>query len=228
MSGMRYLGLALYAEGPTDYRFLSPLLRRLVEALCARLAEDIVEIGEICPLDTPPNCNETDRGTRIREAALAARGAFSVLFVHTDGAGDPARARTANVAPAAAEIADHFEKDEARVVAVVPVRETEAWALIDGDALRGAFGTKLDDAALGLPGKSRGVETISDPKQALDQAFLRVVGKPRRKQKAANHFEAISLRVRLDLLHEVPAFRRLEEDSCATLVELGYFKREGT
>ena len=62
---MRYLGLALYAEGPTDYRFLSSLLRRLVESLCARLASDIIEVSEVLPLDAPADCKETARGGRI-------------------------------------------------------------------------------------------------------------------------------------------------------------------
>jgi hypothetical protein len=35
---MRYLGLAIFAEGPTDYRFLPPVLRRATEDLCLRLA----------------------------------------------------------------------------------------------------------------------------------------------------------------------------------------------
>ena len=32
---MHYLGLALYAEGRTDDRFLGPVLRRLCEEVCA-------------------------------------------------------------------------------------------------------------------------------------------------------------------------------------------------
>ena len=39
---MQYLSLALYAEGPTDYRFLSPLLQRLCEDICLRDALDLV------------------------------------------------------------------------------------------------------------------------------------------------------------------------------------------
>jgi hypothetical protein len=215
------------AEGPTDYRFLSPLLRRVVDDLCLRRGSELIEISDVLPLDAPPDCQETERGPRIREAALAARGAFSVLFVHSDGAGDAERARAHLVAPASEEIAAHFKEGEVGVVAVVPVRETEAWALADGDALRGAFGTTLDDDALGLPGNPREVESIRDPKQALEQAFLRVVGKPRARRKAAHHLEAISVRIRLEQLRRVPAFRRLEEDLGTSLVELGYLSQEG-
>jgi hypothetical protein len=223
---MRYLGLALFAEGPTDYRFLSTLLRRLAEDRCLRRGREIIEISEVLPLDAPAGCQERDRGPRIREAALAARGAFSILFIHSDGAGDPDGARAWNVAPAAEEIASRFEATEARVVAVIPVRETEAWTLTDGDALRGAFGTNLDDATLGLPGQPKEVEAIRDPKQALAEAFLRVVGKGRRRRAVAQLLEAISLRVRLERLRRVPAFRRLEEDLDQALTELGYLQKE--
>ncbi|WP_158516729.1 hypothetical protein [Scytonema hofmannii] len=47
---------------------------------------------------------------------------------------------------------------------VVPIREMEAWALVDGDALRGAFGTVLDDSALGISTRLREVEGIFEPK----------------------------------------------------------------
>lgn len=35
---MHYLGLALYAEGATDYYFLRPLLLRLCEDICTQEA----------------------------------------------------------------------------------------------------------------------------------------------------------------------------------------------
>ena len=41
---MQYLGLALYAEGSTDYQFLCPLLLRLCESACAQATQP-VEIG---------------------------------------------------------------------------------------------------------------------------------------------------------------------------------------
>ena len=49
---MQYLSLALYAEGPTDYRFLSPVLHRLCQDICLEEARGHVDIPEaILPLD---------------------------------------------------------------------------------------------------------------------------------------------------------------------------------
>jgi hypothetical protein len=109
----------------------------------------------------------------------------------------------------------------------VPVRETEAWALVDGDALRAAFGTVLEDERLGIPSRCREVESISDPKHVLEQAFANVMGSGRRrKRKAAAFMDAIGERVQLTLLRQVPAFQRFEQELGAALTRLGYLNLE--
>lgn len=224
---MRYLGLALFAEGPTDYRFLPPILRRATEDLCLRLARSTVEVGEVLGLYTPDNYYDADLATQILEAARQAQGAFNILFVHTDGAGDYAAAYDQRVKPAAERIALELSRQQERTVGVVPVREMEAWTLVDGDALRGAFGTVLDNTALGIPTKAREVEGILDPKQTLEQAYIKVLGgKQRGKRKAADFFDAIGERVRLERLQEVPAYQRFLDELCMALVELGYINRD--
>lgn len=142
---MRYLGLALFAEGPTDYRFLPPVLRRATEDLCLRGARSEVEVGEVVGLYAPDEYRDASIATQILEAAREALGAFSILFIHTDGAGDLVAAHQQRVQPAAQRIAELGRQQE-RTVGVVPVREMEAWTLADGDALRGAFGTVLVDS----------------------------------------------------------------------------------
>ena len=223
---MRYLGLALFAEGPTDYRFLPPVLRRATEELCLRSARQSVEVGDILGLYAPNNYRNADLATQILAAAREAEGAYNILFVHTDGAGNPATAADERIKPVRERIAAELARQE-WTVGVVPVREMEAWTLVDGDALRGAFGTVLDDSALGLPTRAREVESILDPKQALEQAYSRVIGGRRRgRRKAADFFDAIGERVRLDRLREVPAYQRFEQELRRALLELGYLSQE--
>ncbi len=213
---MRYLGLALFAEGSTDYRFLPPVLRRATEDLCLRDARSTVEVGEVLGLYTPDDYRDADLATQILEAAREAFDAFSILFIHTDGAGEPAAQR----------IAAELSGQQNRTVGVVPVREMEAWTLVDPDALRGAFGTVLDDSALGIPTKAREVEGILDPKQALEQVYGKVVGGRRRgKRKVTEFFDAIGERARLERLRDVPAYQRFEQELGMALVELGYLSR---
>ena len=88
---MQYLSLALYAEGPTDYRFLLPLLQRLCEDICLRDALDLVEVSEVLALDDSDETRKESRGHRILDAARRARGAWRILFVHADGESNPDR-----------------------------------------------------------------------------------------------------------------------------------------
>lgn len=154
---MQYLGLALFAEGPTDYRFLPSVLRRTTEKLCLMEARTTVEIGEVLNLYPPEEYRDADLATQILEAAKAANGAYNILFVHTDGAGNPEVAYNQRIQPAKERIAAELSSYLKRTVGVVPVREMEAWTLVDGDALRDVFGSVLDDEALGIPSRPREV-----------------------------------------------------------------------
>lgn len=82
---------------------------------------------------------------RVRSAVAQRRGAFSILVVHADGGGDWAAAVERHVRPIADAVAEVEEPDRLGVVGVVPVRETEAWLLADGDAVRSALGLQVSD-----------------------------------------------------------------------------------
>ena len=216
---MQYLGLALYAEGPTDYYFLRPLLQRLCEDLCAREATDQVDVSEVKDLNHPVEVRDEPREQRILAAAKRAEGAWRILFVHADGANDPARARGEQVAPSLELLRDTF-RDKGVGVAVVPIRETEAWAIADGEAIRSAFGTRLSDDQLGLPAR-RAVEAVTDPKAILLAAFhaTNPTGR-RRKQGTSPYLNTLGEAVSLDQLSELTAFNRLVVELRAALQEL--------
>jgi hypothetical protein len=102
------------------------------------------------------------------------------------------------------------------------VRETEASLLADGNAIRAAFGTTLDDARLGLPARSVEVERVPDPKALLDQVIAAAHGgRLRGSHPAASpYFDMLGERVRLDALRQLTAFRRFESDLRAALIDL--------
>jgi hypothetical protein len=218
---MQYLGLALYAEGRTDYYFLSPLLQRLCEDVCAGEALQPVEVSDVIGLDHPPSVNNANREQRIVSAAGTARGAWKILFVHADGAGNPQRVRAQQVEPALASLRSVFGNDGVGV-AVVPIRETEAWVIADGDAIRHVFDTQRTDSELGLPSPSRAAESVADPKASLDSAFA--VTEPsgrRRKQGVSPYLSALGEQVSLTRLRELDAFLALEAELKAALRQLG-------
>jgi hypothetical protein len=220
---VRYLGLALFAEGSTDHRFLSPILLRSTEEICMREVRETVQVGDVLPLTSPPEYQDAERALRIFETARSASGGFHILFIHADANGNATRARHERVDPAAARIA--LELPQHATVAVVPVRMTEAWALVDGDALRDAFSATARNEVLGVPARPRGVERLQDPKRALQDAYRACVsGRRGRSQTAAGFLDAIARRVSLDRLRGVPAFQQFETDLCSALVALGFVR----
>lgn len=218
---MRYLGLALFAEGPTDYYFLRPLLQRLCEDICASEAQFPVEVSEVLALDDPKSEDRMPRAERIAQSAVMAKGAWSVLFIHTDGAGDPDKARAQLIQPGLERVHGLMEGKSVGV-GVVPIRETEAWIISDGDSLRCAFGTELTDAQLGLP-PLRNIEGIADPKAYLDRAFTSTNPSSKRlRQGVSPYLNALGEQISLDLLRRVASFRALEGELRSALALLGF------
>ena len=209
---MQYLGLALYAEGRTDYYFLRPLLQRLCEDICAKESPHSIEFAEVLGLDTAPHLRNAPREQRILDAAKEARGAWRILFVHTDGASNPSYARE-HLAQPAIDLLREDWGDTGIGVAVIPFRETEAWAICDGDALRQVLGTTLTPTELGLPATSAAIEGTSDPKAVLKNAFLATKPSDRRKRQGVSPMlNALGEQVALHRLRQLSGFMTLETE----------------
>ena len=223
---MSYIGLALFAEGATDYRFLSPLLLRVVTDLCLAHGQTKVDISDVIPLDSPADYKDERRAVRIREAALRAWGGFHLLFVHSDGTNDPDRVRDEQVNPGLNEVEQLAGTDAYAGVGVVPVRETEAWILCDGNALRVAFQTSLTDEEMGLPRQPREVERELDPKRTLKEAYLQVVGgaSHSRGRSAVSFLPLLGETIDIARLEQVPSFQRFRADLQVALTRLGVIR----
>lgn len=222
---MRNLGLALYAEGPTDYYFLRPLLLRVCEDICLREARTNVDVSEVLALDHPPALDDARREDRITEAARLALGAWNVLFIHADGASNPARMLREQVDPALQKLGARFGRATAGVP-VVPVRETEAWAIVDGDALRKVFDTRLSDTEMGLPASAREIERVPDPKEVLENA-CKLATQPGRRRKPASaspYLNALGEQISLERLRGLEAFQRFESDLRDALARLNVLR----
>jgi hypothetical protein len=102
------------------------------------------------------------------------------------------------------------------------VREVEAWALADGDALRAALGVSLDDAALGLP-VGAACERVTDPKLPLEQALKAALGRQYRPGGAGGLqgiLRAVAERSRCEVLRSLPSFRACEVEMGRALLHL--------
>lgn len=212
---MNYLGLALYAEGPTDYYFLQPLLRRLSEDVLALRGRAPAEVSDVLGVDHPESARDERRDERIRAAAATSHGSWNIFFVHADGAGDAERAKREQTDPGIlALVPEHG-------VSVIPVKETEAWAMADGEALRLAFGCTLSDAELGVPPQAADVQRIFDPKKALEEALGSARGGGRRKRTIAQYLGTIGETVSMERLRQIPSFSSTEEELVVALQKLG-------
>ena len=103
---------------------------------------------------------------KIRKGLEVADGMADLLFVHRDADSRGAPARFGEIADAVAAV-----RDAPRWVGVVPVRMTEAWLILDEDAIRRAVGRPNGRTPLGLPTPSE-AERRAHPKDILASALL--------------------------------------------------------
>jgi hypothetical protein len=59
------------------------------------------------------------------------------------------------------------------LIALIPVKETESWMLVDKNLLKEKIGTTLSNTALGLTYKISRVESIADPKGLIESAIVK-------------------------------------------------------
>ena len=214
-SFVAYIGLALHAEGDTDYRFLSPLIAREAEAICLRRAIVTVEIGGPFSLRQAVRRSEHARHEAIAEASEP----YDIVCVHADGAGDFALAHASNVTPVGDAAARRGFRSKA--VGVVPIREMEAWSLVDGDAIRAVTGSSRSDNDLGLP-RSIEIEGIADPKAVLQDVLTAAVGDRRRARRdALAYFVLLGERIDLAKSLQLPSYRRFATALATAIDGLG-------
>ncbi|WP_433531847.1 DUF4276 family protein [Micromonospora sp. CA-263727] len=198
------------SEGNSDDQFLPRLLGRTLTQLCLTEFEDAVDVADVQPLrgrSGPPSVAD------VVQLVDENRAAFSLVFFHRDQGSGADRVAREWIQPLRERWGDRAEQ----LVTLVPVRETEAWLLADGDALRSALGVPhWNDRSMGLPAQPASVERLPDPKRVLNDLMQRV-SRSRR-----DHFVQLGELVSLDRLSEVPAFRRWWEETCDALVSLGY------
>lgn len=155
------------ADGSSDL----PLARHL-EHLC-RTAGAETEV-----VDFPADRLTPGVGRRVEDrlrAILSEDPEFDIVFVHRDAEdADPSpRYREVNAAVLAVSFRGH-------AVAVVPVRMTETWLLLDELAIRRVSGSPSGRAPLGLP-RQRNIERLASPKEVLREALVAASGLAGRK-----------------------------------------------
>lgn len=181
-----------------------------------------VDLGPVQRL--PVDIGRRSRAERIVNGAEQMQGAFHLLFVHTDGAGDPRRARAQRIRPGIEAMQARLGTEGRRGVPVVPVRETEAWALADTECLRRLLGTRRPASELGLPESAAELEGLPDPKATFAAVVRRArPGRSGRRRPASSSFlDLIGQQARVSQLARLGAFRALLNDLDTALRALGF------
>lgn len=201
------------ADGSSDL----PLAQH-VERLCHRhgLALDVVPV--------PSDRLRRGTGRRVQDrvaAVLATDPAFECVFVHRDAeAQDPER-RHREVKTGA-----NRAGFMGPTVAVVPIRMTEAWLLLDEAAIRRVAGRPSGQDPLDLPTVSE-VERLADPKRRLREVLETaacVTGRRLRtfQRRFPDHRRRLLEQLDPDgRVTELGAWRRLNTDIAALAEALG-------
>jgi hypothetical protein len=193
---MRFLTATLFCEGREDEAFLRILLERQLREIGA------MGKGFGFEVLVPGGCmTATAFGDELDRAIVTASEMFDVVFVHNDH--DQRQKCVLRDGRLAGKLASN-----SRTVNIIPIRETEAWALADPAALPSGRQSAQ------LPTKSQHVEKIADPKAILKQVLGR--------KYSAELAELIALGVSLDRLAEVPAYQSFLQDLTTALKELNF------
>lgn len=192
---MKWVCPAFASEGPTDDRFLPNIINRAIVDLCASTFADSVEVADAVVV--------RDRGgpSPVDDAVAALQvnsGSYNMVIFHHDAGANRQRVERDGIQPMRTAWAASGSQDP--LVFVVPVRETEAWALADGDALRRVYGVSWNNARLGVPDNPRDVRDIADPKLTLAAIGKAVSGR------VGNYHARLGELVSLDRLAAVEAF----------------------
>lgn len=194
---MAVITCTLLADGTSD-RVLIPILQWLLDTHC--------------PSPTRLNFAEgIPPGSRtLSDRISSALNLFpcNFLFVHRDAERDSPVARQSEI-----ERAWTTQTRSGELIAVIPVRMTEAWLLLDEQAIRAAAGNPHGRAPAGLPPANR-VEQIPDPKEVLIDILVRLSGLPagrlRRFDPGARRHRIADLMDSFAPLRDLPSFSRLE------------------
>ena len=197
----------LLCEGSSD-RALVPHLRQLLSHCGAP-----VVVGSAIALSTirDPGPGRGSVLERKIHTILSNESEIDLLFIHRDADAVGYENRSREIAEALRNL--EFETGH---VPVIPVRATEAWILLDDDAIRRVAGNPRGRQPLNLPRPAR-VEREIDPKRALEIALTTASGHSGNRLKKFRSRFGQHRRILLEqlpvggALDEVPAWLRLKE-----------------
>lgn len=211
---MTWVVVGLFCEGPTDRRFLPPVIYRTLLALLLERPDARVELQEEIVL-YPERTND-----ECARAICRDRDHVDVFVVHADAArpqNDQAQERI--IGPIRALAGERCGLAPARIVPLLPVREMEAWILADPDAIARAVGFRSWPDGVPLGWQPERAESVPDPKRTLDEAVRALSGgrRGRRSFGAGAFLDLIAAEADLGRLGRLASYQRFRAELRAAL-----------
>lgn len=224
------LFIALTAEGPTDVRFLSGAVRNAVEDILVEEAARQVDVEDVLVLET----SKIDRSfSEYVQAAVedAYDTGAAILLIHSDADRDnyserydhKFRPAFQSLSAQDSEASNYFQD---KIVPVIPVRMIEAWMLADKDLLRQKISTNMSVSDLGLDGNP---ESMTDPKDRINQAFVRVNSPSSRNRRLCVNdisqlYEPLGNAIPTSSLMRLDSYQKFRDELRKALRVLGYIR----
>jgi hypothetical protein len=201
---------AFYGEGKADYEFLLKVIERYLKQLLPHIdfTADIVH-----HIEAP---TEKERLLKLAEDYAG----LHFIIVHFD-----ADSRTEDNVLQNRFLPAYEEASNKRCIPIIPIKESEAWMLVDYEAFKQSVGTKLSAKELDFPSQAHQVETINEPKEILNKALSLAQAK-RRRIDLDELYAPMGELVSLELLDKVPAFQNFQSRVRKTLIEIGFRELE--
>jgi hypothetical protein len=213
---MTYICWGVMYEGDTDAAYFDILIPRVME--------DLV-ISRGIRNSTIPSASairlRRGRVTEVAREACAAREAFHLVFIHADSGGrNLATGLDERSEAYCRAMKDLCDWPPVRCITIAPSHETEAWVLVDPQAVVSALGYRGSPAEIGLPVSAGQAERLPDPKAVLASAVIRVRGRGRPFD-AKQIFPAIAQRQSLATLRQARSYAGFEANLLSALADLG-------
>ena len=224
----KQLFISFSGEGPTDYRFLLPIIKRTVDAVifdCCDFDVEVDEISEIKISKTGKSFSEYV----IDATQKALENGSQLLVIHTDSDKETYNERYQHkFIPAYQALKDNNTTDikafEKELIPIIPIRMIEAWMLADPDLLKSEINTQLTNAELKIIGNP---ESIADPKAKISEAIRIAKEKETHRRKVSINsidslYEIIGSKIDLGKLKQLSAYNFFIEELKRALKEIGY------
>jgi predicted CopG family antitoxin len=220
---MRQLLVGFATEGNTDSRFLESVIFRALEWIVFTEYSGQIEVLPLVSFDK-------EKGTFSEVVMKYAQKAYEtgvmVLCIHVDADADTDEHVFINkINPAFEEVVKQVNDIYCKnLVALVPVRMTEAWMLADKELLKRQLGVNSRDADLGIHRKP---EQYADPKEAIRNAIrIAFEDSPRRRDNLdiADLYTPIGQSIDLEKLRKLSSFSKFEDAIREALRKINYLK----